>query len=100
MTGWVQVNGRNSLSWDEKFEMDVWYVDHGSLAVDLKILLKTFRKVLARTGINAPGGRSVPEFLGNERRVDPVPVPLERPVDVGSRWRKGENHDKRRNIAG
>ncbi len=81
MTGWVQVNGRNSLSWEQKFEMDVWYVDHGSLWVDLKILVKTVRKVLARTGINASGDVSMQEFFGNERRIDPAPVSLERSVN-------------------
>jgi lipopolysaccharide/colanic/teichoic acid biosynthesis glycosyltransferase/glycosyltransferase involved in cell wall biosynthesis len=77
MTGWVQVNGRNSVSWDQKFEMDVWYVDNGSLLVDLKILLKTVRKVLARTGVNGPGDAEVPEFIGSAERA-PAPVSLER----------------------
>ncbi|RPH48275.1 MAG: sugar transferase [Planctomycetota bacterium] len=81
MTGWVQVNGRNSLSWDRKFEMDVWYVEHGSLLVDLKILLMTVRKVLARTGINAAGDAPMPEFTGSERRIEARPVPLERSVN-------------------
>lgn len=81
MTGWVQVNGRNSLPWDEKFEMDVWYVDNGSLRVDLKILLKTVRKVLARTGINAPGDAAVPEFTGSAPARGPAAVSLERSVN-------------------
>jgi lipopolysaccharide/colanic/teichoic acid biosynthesis glycosyltransferase/glycosyltransferase involved in cell wall biosynthesis len=81
MTGWVQVNGRNSLAWDEKFEMDVWYVDNGSLAVDLKILLMTVRKVLARTGINAPGDAAVPEFLGSAPSCGTAAVSLERSVN-------------------
>ena len=81
MTGWVQVNGRNSLSWEQKFEMDVWYVDNGSLLVDLKILLKTVRKVLARTGVYAPGDAQVPEFTGSERRRDPTTVSFERSVN-------------------
>ena len=81
MTGWVQVNGRNSLSWDQKFEMDVWYVEHGSLLVDLKILLMTVRKVLARTGINAAGDAPMPEFTGSERRIESRHVSLERSVN-------------------
>ena len=76
MTGWVQVNGRNSLDWDRKFELDVWYVDNGSLLVDLKILLKTFRRVLGRKGITGPGGQK-PVFQG-DRAGETVSVSLER----------------------
>jgi lipopolysaccharide/colanic/teichoic acid biosynthesis glycosyltransferase len=76
MTGWVQVNGRNSLDWDQKFELDVWYVDNGSLAVDLKILLKTVLRVLDRSGINGPGNAAVPVFTGKPR----TSVSLERRV--------------------
>ncbi len=65
ITGWAQVNGRNSLSWDEKFELDVWYVDNRSLSLDLKILLKTFAKVLAREGIGQKGHATMPEFMGS-----------------------------------
>jgi lipopolysaccharide/colanic/teichoic acid biosynthesis glycosyltransferase/glycosyltransferase involved in cell wall biosynthesis len=64
MTGWVQVNGRNSLTWGEKFELDCWYVDNGSLQLDLKILMRTVARVLARTGINGPGNAAVPLFAG------------------------------------
>jgi sugar transferase EpsL len=64
MTGWVQVNGRNSLTWGEKFELDCWYVDNGSLRLDLRILMRTVARVLARTGINGPGNAAVPLFAG------------------------------------
>jgi lipopolysaccharide/colanic/teichoic acid biosynthesis glycosyltransferase/glycosyltransferase involved in cell wall biosynthesis len=64
MTGWVQVNGRNSLTWGEKFELDCWYVDNGSLRLDLSILMRTVARVLARTGINGPGNAAVPLFAG------------------------------------
>jgi lipopolysaccharide/colanic/teichoic acid biosynthesis glycosyltransferase/glycosyltransferase involved in cell wall biosynthesis len=77
MTGWVQVNGRNSLDWDRKFELDVWYVDNGSLLVDLKILLKTVRRVLGRKGITGPGGQK-PVFRNADRAGETVAVSLER----------------------
>jgi len=64
LTGWAQVNGRNALTWEEKFALDVWYVDHASLALDLKILLLTLRRVLAREGISAAGEATMPEFTG------------------------------------
>ena len=67
VTGWCQVNGRNSLSWEEKFELDVWYVDHASLRLDLRILLLTVRQVLRREGVAAAGSATMPEFLGGER---------------------------------
>jgi lipopolysaccharide/colanic/teichoic acid biosynthesis glycosyltransferase/glycosyltransferase involved in cell wall biosynthesis len=78
MTGWVQVNGRNSLGWDQKFELDVWYVDNGSLAVDLKILLKTVLRVFDRSGINGPGNASVPLFTGSGPAREEAAVSLER----------------------
>jgi len=65
ITGWAQVNGRNGLSWDEKFRLDVWYVDHTSLALDFKILLCTLLTVLRRDGITQHGHATMPEFLGN-----------------------------------
>jgi lipopolysaccharide/colanic/teichoic acid biosynthesis glycosyltransferase len=65
MTGWAQVNGRNSLSWEEKFKLDVWYVDNWSLWLDIKILLMTFKKVFIREGINAEGEATMQEFLGH-----------------------------------
>ena len=64
ITGWAQVNGRNALKWDEKFELDVWYVEHHTLSLDLRILWLTFRKVLARDGISAPGEATMPRFTG------------------------------------
>ncbi len=67
ITGWAQVNGRNALSWDEKFALDVWYVDHASLGLDLKILWLTLRKVFVREGISADQHATMPEFLGGER---------------------------------
>ncbi len=69
LTGWVQVNGRNALSWDDKFRLDVWYVDHRSLWLDIRILFRTVWQVLSRQGISAPGDATMPEFgrgLGEE----------------------------------
>jgi lipopolysaccharide/colanic/teichoic acid biosynthesis glycosyltransferase len=64
ITGWAQVNGRNSLSWEEKFEMDVWYVENRSLTLDLKILWLTFRTLVRRDGISQQGHATMSEFLG------------------------------------
>ena len=64
ITGWAQVNGRNALSWREKFALDVWYVDHRSLALDAKIILLTFAKVFRRSGVNAGAEETMPEFTG------------------------------------
>ena len=64
VTGWAQVNGRNSLSWDEKFALDVWYVDHRTFWLDVKIVVMTFFKVFARTGIDAAHGGAIEEFRG------------------------------------
>ncbi len=66
MTGWAQVNGRNALTWEDKFRLDVWYVDHWSLRLDVEILAITFWKVIRREGINQPGQATAEEFLGNE----------------------------------
>lgn len=66
ITGWAQVKGRNALSWEEKFKLDAWYVDHQSLWVDLRILALTLNQVLRRTGINAAGDATMPEFMGSE----------------------------------
>lgn len=65
ITGWAQVNGRNAISWDEKFRLDVWYVDHRSLALDLRILWMTVRKVFIREGISQPGHVTMEKFRGN-----------------------------------
>ncbi|RME84883.1 MAG: sugar transferase [Caldilineae bacterium] len=64
ITGWAQVNGRNALTWEQKFELDVWYVDHWTLALDLRILLMTLIKVLRREGISQPGQATAQEFMG------------------------------------
>ena len=64
LTGWCQVNGRNSLAWDRKFELDVWYVEHWSLLLDFKILLMTLARVIRRSGVEGPGNRCWPGFLG------------------------------------
>lgn len=64
ITGWAQVNGRNALSWQDKFRLDVWYVDHWSLWLDVKILILTVWKVLRREGINQPGQATASEFDG------------------------------------
>ena len=65
ISGWAQVNGRNAISWDEKFRLDVWYVDHWSFTLDLKILWLTLRSVLAREGISAAGEATMPRFTGS-----------------------------------
>jgi len=67
VTGWAQVNGRNALSWEEKFALDVWYVDHRGFWLDMKIVVLTFFKVFARTGINAGAGVTMEEFRGNTK---------------------------------
>jgi lipopolysaccharide/colanic/teichoic acid biosynthesis glycosyltransferase len=64
ITGWAQVNGRNAISWEEKFELDVWYVHNRSLLLDLKILLLTIKKVIKREGVNAQGAATMTEFKG------------------------------------
>lgn len=65
ITGWAQVNGRNALSWEEKFRLDVWYVDHWSFWLDIKILALTAWKVVRREGINQPGQATAEEFQGS-----------------------------------
>lgn len=64
MTGWAQVNGRNILSWEDKFRLDVWYVDHWSFGLDLRILWMTIQKVIKREGITQEGSASAEEFKG------------------------------------
>lgn len=66
ITGWAQVNGRNGLSWDEKFELDVWYVDNRSFILDCKIILLTVQKVANREGISAEGEATAKKFTGNQ----------------------------------
>lgn len=65
ITGWAQVNGRNAISWKQKFEYDVWYVDHISLALDLKIVLKTLQKVVRSEGINSATAATMEKFAGD-----------------------------------
>lgn len=65
LTGWAQVNGRNALSWDEKFELDVWYVENRSFALDLKILWLTMLTVIRRKGISSDGHATMPPFTGS-----------------------------------
>ena len=66
LTGWAQVNGRNAVSWTDRFAMDIWYVDHASFALDLRILGKTIAAVFRREGIAAEGEATMPPFLGND----------------------------------
>ncbi len=68
ITGWAQVNGRNAISWEEKFKLDVWYVDHQSFWLDLKILWMTFNKVFKREGISQEGQATMSEFKGSEKQ--------------------------------
>ena len=67
ITGWAQIHGRNALSWEERFALDVWYVDHWSLGLDLRILAATVRTVLARRGVSSEGHATMPPFLGGSR---------------------------------
>lgn len=69
LTGWAQINGRNALTWDDKLALDVWYVDHRSLWLDIKILIMTVRTVLASEGISAAGDATMPRFTGSARRL-------------------------------
>lgn len=66
ITGWAQVNGRNALSWEEKFSLDVWYVDNRSLTLDMKILWLTLKTVFSREGVNAAGCETMPRFTGKK----------------------------------
>lgn len=66
ITGWAQINGRNALSWDEKFELDVWYVENRSLWLDIKILFLTILKVVKRDGISHGGEATMPKFTGSD----------------------------------
>jgi lipopolysaccharide/colanic/teichoic acid biosynthesis glycosyltransferase len=70
ITGWAQVNGRNTLTWQDKFRYDVWYVDHWSIWLDIKILALTFWKVIRREGISQEGHATAEEFMGNGSETD------------------------------
>lgn len=73
ITGWAQVNGRNAISWDQKFALDVWYVDNQSLLLDIKIIFLTIAAVFARKDISAAGEATMPEFMGTVTHiVDPI----------------------------
>ncbi|WP_298737831.1 sugar transferase [uncultured Psychrobacter sp.] len=70
ITGYAQVNGRNAIGWDKKFELDIWYVDNQSLWLDIKILLKTVRKVVIKDGISADGEATMSKFTGNNNQLE------------------------------
>jgi lipopolysaccharide/colanic/teichoic acid biosynthesis glycosyltransferase len=70
LTGWAQINGRNAISWNEKFDMDVWYVENRSFLLDLKVIFLTIHKVLSRDGISAASDATMPRFSGTEVRND------------------------------
>jgi len=73
LTGWAQVNGRNAISWEDKFKLDVWYVDHWTLWLDLKIFLMTIIKVLKREGISSAGEATMEEFMGTDTALKKQP---------------------------
>lgn len=70
ITGWAQVNGRNALTWEERFELDIWYVEHRSLVLDLRILGRTAWTVLSGRGVSAPGQATMQEFRGSVRQEE------------------------------
>lgn len=70
ITGYAQVNGRNSISWEEKFKLDNWYVENNSMFLDIKILFKTVKQVLIKDGINAEGEATMSNFMGSEIKED------------------------------
>jgi sugar transferase EpsL len=72
ITGWAQVRGRNAISWEQRFDLDLWYVDHRSLALDVRILAETVWRVLRREGISREGYETMPEFLGSPRTTSKV----------------------------
>jgi sugar transferase EpsL len=69
LTGWAQINGRNALSWDDKFKLDLWYVDHRNMLLDLRIILLTAAAVFQRNGISSPTSATMPEFTGSVGKV-------------------------------
>lgn len=70
ITGWAQINGRNAINWDEKFDLDVWYVDNKSLWLDIKILTLTVLKIIRRDDISADGEATMPAFTGSKNRME------------------------------
>jgi len=81
ITGWAQINGRNAISWREKFELDVWYVDHRSFFLDVKILLLTVPRSLFQRGISAEDHATMPEFYGNNVSESSFPLLSEENTD-------------------
>jgi sugar transferase EpsL len=77
ITGWAQINGRNTLSWDDRLALDVWYVDHASIWLDMKILVHTVLKVARRDDVDADGDLNVPEFMGTLRHDQSPPITRE-----------------------
>ena len=75
ITGWAQVNGRNALSWDEKFALDIWYVDHRSFMLDLRILALTALSLVRPRGVSAEGAATMPEFMGSQSADQAAPRP-------------------------
>ena len=73
LTGWAQVNGRNALSWEDKFALDIWYVDNRSFWLDIKILFRTVLHVVRPSGISAEGSATMHEFMGSPPREDAAP---------------------------
>jgi lipopolysaccharide/colanic/teichoic acid biosynthesis glycosyltransferase len=69
ITGWAQINGRNALTWEEKFALDTWYVDNWNMILDLRILMLTLVRILRRDGISRAGHATMPEFMGAEVAV-------------------------------
>jgi len=80
ITGWAQINGRNALSWEEKFDLDVWYVDHWNLSFDGHILLNTFWQVFKGSGISQEGHVTMPEFNGSQKNHDGAARELNLPI--------------------
>jgi len=68
ITGWAQINGRNTISWEEKFRLDIWYVDHWTFCLDIKIILLTVWKVIKGEGVSQPGRATMDEFMGNTEK--------------------------------
>ena len=68
ITGWAQINGRNTISWEEKFRLDIWYVDHWTFCLDIKIILQTVWKVIKGEGVSQPGRATMDEFMGNAEK--------------------------------
>ena len=68
VTGWAQINGRNAISWEDKFKLDVWYVDNRNLWLDIKVLFLTVKKVFIKEGISAEGEATMPYFEGKQKK--------------------------------